>query len=221
VTRTRFALSLILVAACSVQTATSSTTTGTVGATGTGVSTTFTLPGTEAPSIFEPGDVLGVIGVASGESLLLLSFPGESGEAVFELGPLEDGLEALGTAWEIDGVPWERLLLAGHEGYLPRSMLAFIGEHVDVSAQFVEMTFGSVTELGREIAGEIEAEQMILIARPSPLENVYDVIGLGDDSIAGYRIRVVAREISGGYAPDLVHRSPLCARGVTETGLCL
>jgi hypothetical protein len=185
------------------------------------VSTTFTLPGTEVPSIFDPGDVLGVIGVASGNSLLMLSFPGDSGEAVFEVDPLEDGLEALGTAWELDGVPWERLLLAGHEGYLPRSMLGFIGEQVDVTAQFVELTFGSITDLGGEIAGEIEAEGSTLIAQLSPLEVVYDVVGLGDDSIIGYRIRVVAMEISGGYAPDLVHRSPLCARGVTETGLCI
>jgi hypothetical protein len=162
-----------------------------------------------------------VIGVESEPSPGLLSFPGQSGEPVFEVSPLEDDLEALGRAWEIDGVAWEWLLVQGHEGYLPRSWLGFIGEPEDVTSQFAALTSDSVARLGEEIASEIEATKTVLVAQASPLEVVYDVVGLGDDSIAGYRIRVSAREEdTGGFAPESVERSPLCTRGLTATGVC-
>ena len=213
------ALVLILIASC--YGASTTTTTSTTPTSTTPTSTTATLPGNEVPSIFEAGDVLGVIGVESEPSPRLLSFPGQSGEPVFEVSPLEDDLEALGRAWEIDGVAWEWLLVQGHEGYLPGSWLGFIGEPEDVTSQFAALTSDSVARLGEEIASEIEATKTVLVAQVSPLEVVYDVVGLGDDSIAGYRIRVTAREVTGGFAPESVERSALCTRGLTATGVCL
>ena len=217
------ALALILVASCTGAANDTSTTTTTLSITTspTPTTTTVTLPGNEVPSVFEPGDVLGVIGVESEPSPRLLSFPGQTGEQVFEVNPVEDDFEALGRAWSIDDVAWEWLLVEGHEGYLPRSWLGFIGQPEDVTSQFAPLTSDSVVALGEEIAGEIEAANTVLVAQPSPLEVVYDVIGLGDDSIAGYRIRVSAREATGGFAPESVQRSPLCTRGLTATGVCL
>lgn len=220
------ALALILIASCTgaaddESTTTTTSTTLSITTIPTPTTTTATLPGNEVPSIFEPGDVLGVIGVESGSSPRLLSFPGQTGEPVLEVNPIEDDLEALGRAWEIDDVAWEWLLVQGHEGYLPRSWLGFIGEPEDVTSQFAQLTSDSVARLGEEIASEIEAANTVLVAQPSPLEVVYDVLGLGDDSIAGYRIRVAAREATVGFAPESVQRSPLCTRGLTATGVCL
>jgi hypothetical protein len=215
VTRGSVALALILIASCT------GPANGPSPTSTTPTTTTTTFPGNEVSSIFEPGDVLGVIGVESGSSLRLLSFPGQSGEPVFEVSPLEEDLESLGRAWEIEDVAWEWLLVQGHEGYLPRSWLGFIGQPEDVTSQFAPLTSDSLARLGEEIASEIEATKTVLVAQASPLEVVYDVVGLGDDSIAGYRIRVTAREVTGGFAPESVVRSPLCTRGLTATGVCL
>jgi hypothetical protein len=50
---------------------------------------------------------------------------------------------------------------------------------------------------------------------------VYDVLGLGDDSVAGFRVEVTAIGGSGGYGPALVMRTPLCSLGIGEDGRCL
>jgi hypothetical protein len=162
-----------------------------------------------------------VIGAAEGVTHWLVAFPDGLGDVERELEPLDTGLEALGRAWEVDGVLWELMLFDEREGYFPRSMLAFIGEPEDVTERFTGVSSSSMEELGAEIAGEIEATATILVALPGALEVVYDVVGLEDDAVAGYRIRVVAVESSSGYAPELVERTPLCARGIDDAGLCL
>jgi len=184
---------------------------------------TFTLPGGEVDSTFATGDVVGVVGAAHDVTHWLVGLPGDeiTGGVVRELQPTETGLSALGAAWQVDDVLWERLRFGEHEGWFPRSMLAFIGEPEDVTGLYTGISAESVEELGAEVAGEIEAARIVLVAEPGPLEVVYDVIGLEDDSVAGYRIRVVASEQAGRFAPELVERTPLCSRGISEDGLCV
>lgn len=207
-----------MVAACSgeavVLTTTSSTTTTVV------VETTFTLPGAETDSTFRSGDLVGVIGAENGTTHWLVDFPGVDGVAR-EVQPTDTGLEALGIAWQIDDVLWERLAFADREGYFPRSMLAFIGEPEDVTDLYATLNSESVEDLGAQIAGEIEATELVLVAEPSSLEVVYDVIGLGDDSVEGYRVRVIAKEVGVGFTPESVERTPLCRRGLSDSGQCL
>ncbi|HVR78565.1 MAG TPA: hypothetical protein VMS99_09260 [Acidimicrobiia bacterium] len=209
---------LLVVAACSgeavVPTTTSSTTTTVV------VETTFTLPGEETESTFRPGDLVGVVGVDDSVTHWLVDFPGLDGVAR-EVQPTDTRLEALGIAWQVDDVLWERLAFAGREGFFPRSMLAFIGEPDDVTDLYATLNSESVEDLGAQIAGEIEATEIVLVAEPSPLEVVYDVIGLGDDSVEGYRVRVIAKEVAAGFTVELVERTPLCRRGLGDSGQCL
>jgi len=209
---------VLVVAACNggavVPTTTSSTTT-TVP-----VETTFTLPGAETQSTFRSGDLVGVIGAEDGVTHWLVDFPGQDSVAR-EVQPTDNGIEALGIAWQVDDVLWERLSFDGREGFFPRSMLAFIGEPEDVTDLYATLNSKSVEELGGQIAGEIEATRIVLVAEPSPLEVVYDVIGLGDDSVEGYRVRVIAREIDAGFTAELVERTPLCKRGLSDSGQCL
>lgn len=214
------AAALLTVTACSGGVVAATTTTMPPIPTTTGVAIP-PLPGAEADSTLEPGALLAVIGAVEGVTHWLVAFPDGLGDVERELDPLDTGLEALGRAWEVDGVLWELMMFDEREGYFPRSMLAFIGEPEDVTDQFTGVSTSSMEELGVEIAGEIEATEMILVAQPNELEVVYDVLGLGDDAVAGYRIRVVAVESSSAYAPELVERTVLCARGVDDTGLCL
>jgi hypothetical protein len=215
---TSWGVVLLVVAGCGgeavVPTTTPSTTTTVV------VETTFTLPGAETESTFRSGDLVGVVGADDGVTHWLVDFPGVDGVAR-EIQPTDTGLEALGIAWQVDDVLWERLAFADREGFFPRSMLAFIGEPEDVTDLYATLTSESVEDLGAQIAGEIEATEIVLVAEPSSLEVVYDVMGLGDDSVGGYRVRVIAREVDAGFTAELVERTPLCRRGLSDSGQCL
>jgi len=52
-------------------------------------------------------------------------------------------------------------------------------------------------------------------------EVTYDVIGLGDDAVFGYRLRVSGEEVTDGFSLNTVERTALCSRGVDGDGLCV
>jgi hypothetical protein len=185
----------------------------------TGIGTT-TLPGVDVDSSFQPGDRLGVIGVAEDSPLSLAPIPGETSGGM-ELSPTEDGLLASGVARQVEGAVWEQMQLAGEVGYLPRSSVAFLGSPENVTRLYSGVSSDTVRGLGHEIAAEIEASAIVLVAVPGPMEVVYDVIGLEDDFVAGFRIEVVAAETGDLLTPALVERTPLCSRGLSDEGLCL
>jgi hypothetical protein len=185
----------------------------------TGIGTT-TLPGLEVESSFQPGDRLGIIGVATGLPLSLVPTPGITSGGL-ELTPTEEGLVAAGVARQVGEVVWEQMRFGGDDGYLPRSTVAFIGEPEDVTHLYSGVSDDAVRDLGYQIAAEIEAARIVLVAEPAPNEVVYDVVGMEDDTIAGYRIRVVADGAGDELTPAVVERTPLCTSGVSAEGLCL
>ena len=88
---------------------------------------------------------------------------------------------------------------------------------------------------GRAFAGVAVAA---LVATKDPLSRVrisapgtlgqigdatVDVVGIGDDSIAGFRLHVFGNRLStdGGYELRTVERTIICSRGVTSSGACL
>jgi hypothetical protein len=186
----------------------------------TGVGTT-TIPGREVASSFHSGDRLGLIGVEKDSPLSLAPIPGETVGGL-ELVATEDRLVATGVARQVGEIAWEQMQVAGQKGYLPRPKLAFLGDPEDVTHLYSMVSDDTVRDLGYEIAAEIEATRIVLVAEPGPSEVVYDVVGLEDDAVAGYRIRVVAR-VAGDelLSPALVERTPMCTRGTSDEGLCL
>jgi hypothetical protein len=51
-------------------------------------------------------------------------------------------------------------------------------------------------------------------------EIIIDVIGLGDDSVGGYRVHVFSDADHEGYGVHSVEATPLCISGVSD-GVCL
>ncbi len=209
-----------LIAACGGATSTTSTSEA-VTTSPIPVTTTTSLVGSEIESVLAPGAMVGVIGADLDGTHRLMSTPGGSGEVAAELEPTTIGIEALGVARQIDDVIWEEVRYRGNAGFFPRSMLAFIGTAEDVTDQFAGVEAESIQRLAFEVAAEIEATRVVTIAEPGPLEVVSDVIGLGDDSIAGYRVRLAAVEEDGVFRPAVVERTPLCRRGVGGDGSCI
>ena len=51
-------------------------------------------------------------------------------------------------------------------------------------------------------------------------EIAVDVIGLGDDSVGGYRLRIFAEEGPDTFTVRTVERTTFCSRGAGDDGLC-
>jgi hypothetical protein len=54
-----------------------------------------------------------------------------------------------------------------------------------------------------------------------PAEITLDVVGLGDDSVAAQRLRVVGTPGAGRFTLKSVEGTPFCYRGVSAAGRCL
>ena len=88
----------------------------------------------------------------------------------------------------------------------------------------------TVEELGLVIAESMASEDppstITMTVAPTaekPAEVTYDVLGLGDDSLLGYRLVISAERDPGQDRVVLksVERTILCMRGVTGDRLCI
>lgn len=207
--------------------------------------TTTSLPGEDFDAWPQPGDTLGVVGIAFDEELSVRAGPGSGEAEVATLSPLTD-VVATGAARIIpsDGL-WFEITVAGTTGWADGSSLLYIGATRDVTAQ-VEANIGSTTtaptmlELGRLVAdsiastGEVTSRVVVTVAPTSGAtgEVTYDVVGFPDDSIFGARLRITGEQVEGDLVPVAFRRAlvytivsvestALCGRGVTTDGLCV
>ncbi len=174
------------------------------------------------------GDALGVVGVAFDDLLNVREGPGNT-PIVGVLDPGEGGVFATGRArllpttiwWEIDGIGWAN-----------SSFLAYVGQTDDATAEVVAglgdyPTAGTMAELGSIVAFFFASadppSDVVMVVAPTvgDLGQVtFDVIGLGDDALRGYRLLVFAEPASEGFSLKSVERTLLCGRGLAD-GLCV
>lgn len=197
--------------------------------------TTTILPGEPIDIGPRRGDVLSVVGVAHDDTLNVRSAPGVDQPVVTTLDPLTDDVVALGRSRMLPNSIWIEVEANGVIGWASWSFLAFPGVTNDDTAAVVA-SLGAVPaaetmlELGRIVA-EAEASteprsRITMTVAPTVGdlgEVVYDVIGLGDDALAGLRLHVIAQpnESGEGFSLEVVEATALCGRGVTADGLCL
>ncbi|WP_149359329.1 hypothetical protein [Lolliginicoccus suaedae] len=208
------------------------TTSGEPGTTSTG------LPG--EPAMFGPasGDELAVIGVAHDETTAVRAVPGEDGSTVTALAPDAMGLLATGEARSLDdGTTWFEVDAPGGTGWISARDVAYLGVTDDTTAAVIgrigRVSGSSVTEVGEAVADDLASDEppsRIVQSGPATSGDLHevqlDVIGLGDDSVLGYRIRVFGMDdegpdASGEVVLRTVEQTTICARGVTSDGLCV
>lgn len=194
--------------------------------------TITTLAGEPVDGFAGEGDVLMVVGVSHDDVLNVRAGPGIAYEIVATIDP-EGTATATGEARDIGRSIWYRIGVGGTTGWVNASFLAFGGATDDVTAAVVENlgeypTAATLEELGRIVAGTHATtdpeSSVVLSVAPSVGdlgEVAYDVIGLGDDSIYGYRLRVFADPVGDGFALHTVERTDLCGRGVDLAGVCV
>lgn len=208
-------------------TTSSSTTTSTTTTTTT--STTSDLPGEPFVGFAEDGDVLAVMGVAHDDKLNIREGPGTDQSLLTRVGPLEDDLTATGRARILTRSIWYEVSTNdGITGWANSSFLGFMGAVDDATAEFLDGGDPPVTETMQQM-GELVAAGFAstdpasdIVQSVAPTsgdlhEVTYDVIGIGDDSVSGYRLHIFAvsnGDSDEGFTLKTIERTTFCGRGL-------
>jgi hypothetical protein len=204
------------------------TTTTTTSGDGTDDGTDGDLPGEPFDGFTSDGDLLSVVGVAYDDVLNVRAVPGTSADIVATAEPTADDLVATGRARSLPDSIWYEVTVGGATGWVGSRFVAFEGATDDATAEFLDG------------GPPIEAETMVDLAQPviefyaseDPPSNVvqsveasvgdlgeitYDVIGIGDDAVAGYRLHIFGMPTAGGesFVLDSIERTYFCSRGVS------
>ncbi len=213
-------------------TSSSSSTSSTTTTTASGGSTT--LPGEEFIGYVADGDVLGVVAVRHDDVLNIRALPGAGQPVVATAAPTQADLVATGRARLLPGSIWFEVTKAGTTGWANSRFLGHVAGTDDVTATFLA-DYGerpvaeTLVQLGELVAAEFASvdppSQIVLTVAPSVGdlgEVTYDVIGLGDDSVLGFRLHLFAVEGAGGESFELrtIEQTVFCMRG-TSGEICV
>lgn len=195
--------------------------------------TTADMPG--EPTDFGPGqgDVLAVIGVRHDDVLNLRAAPGVDQVILDGIPPRDHELIASGETRELSGSFWILVDYQGTGGWVDLAFVAYLGATSDETAAIIEELGGrptadSMVGLGTLVAATMASDEPpshIVMTEAPAIGNVgevvFDVVGIGDDAVRGFRLHVLGDPVPGGFGLRNVEMTLLCGRGVTDDGLCL
>ena len=211
--------------------------TSVVGTTATPTTPAATTPSTLAGRNVDDGPSegvsLAVIGVEHDDVLNVRSGPGPDEPIVATAEPTSAGLIALGRTRALpDGALWTEVRVRQMDGWVHLGFVAALAGTDDVTSAVVASlgeypTSPSMREMGRLVAtvfASSEPASRIVMVAPAAAGEIQDVtvdvVGVGDDSIRGYRVHVFAVAVSDGLSFYSAELTTLCTRGVTAAGLC-
>ena len=216
------------------------------------VDTTTTVPSvtlTTVPPVAEPigesydfwvpvpreGAILGVVGVRHDDTLNVRSGPDVTFSVIATLEPTQVGIAGTGEGWQLpSGSVWWKVEADGVAGWANQQFLSRLGG-VDDLTSFVVSQLGGIPvaetmlDLGlivaNTFAGVDSGSDVVVSGAPTVGdlgEVTYDVVGLGDDSVGGYRLHIFGQPTDGGGGFSLmsVEATTMCQRAVSD-GLCV
>jgi hypothetical protein len=190
----------------------------------TGDPTDFWVP------IPEEGAVIGVIGVAHDDTLNVRSGPGISFDIVAELDPTLTGISGTGGGWQLPSgsVWWEIEVGGGVTGWANQRFLSRLGGVDDLTSLVVERlgeipAAETMLDLGLAVGDAFlfsEGGSIVMTVAPTVGdlgEVTFDVVGIGDDSVGGYRLHIFGQPSEGGEGFSLksVEATVFCQRGLS------
>ncbi len=197
--------------------------------------TPASLPGTEIDFFPYEGAEMAVVGVEADDVLNVRAGPGVEFDIVATLAPTSDG-EAIATGnnRQLDSGPfWAELRVGDVVGWANYVFLLQSGSVDDVTSQLYPApsdrpSAETLVELARIVAGAVASEEprseVTIVDGPTVGdlgEVTVDVIGIGDDSVGGYRLHVFAEAGPDSFTVRSVEQTTMCSRGVSDTGLCV
>ncbi len=212
-------------------TADGSTTTieATTSTTTEATTTTTELAGEPFDGFIFEGDELGVVGVDADDQLNVRAAPGTGADISATLDPTAMGIEATGDEWLLPGSIWYEVRVDEAVGWVNSRFVAFIGGTDDFTAGYIDAHGRTGAETMNDL-GQIVAENLASEDPPSRItrsvaasvgdlgEVTYDVVGLGDDATAGFRLHIFATEDESGdgFTLRTIEGTFFCARGVSD-----
>ena len=189
------------------------------------------------------GEIVVTLGIPNPrDGILVVSFV-SSGNALIWSGSWDDVILATGRTRKLPDTVWYEVHVAGLIGWVNDAHLAPIGATHDVTAEIIDIldrtpVADTLTELawtvGSAMASVEPPSRLVVVTEPILFEGLgevtVDVLNVGDDSVLGFRLYMVA--VAGGdrmsddpgpFTLRRVERTVLCYshRGVTADGLCM
>lgn len=209
-------------------TTTATTTTTTVAP------TTTTLAGNPIDIGPAAGDRVAVVGVAFDDVLNLRAGPGTNQTILAGLDPTYAQMVAQGEARALPNSIWYKVEADGTVGWVSSRFVAYLGTTNDLTSMVVDRvgeipTAPTMLELADIVADVLKSEDpaSVITVTVPPSEGdlgevTIDIMGLGDDAVAGLRVVVFGQptEDGDGFGLKSVEATSLCSRGVSEGLLC-
>ncbi|MDX1468963.1 MAG: SH3 domain-containing protein [Acidimicrobiia bacterium] len=198
----------------------------------TAAPTTTTIPGEPIDIGPREGDILMVVGVAHDDLLNLRALPGPDQEILGRIPPTYEDLKALGETRSLPNALWVKVSYQGMTGWVHMSFVGYMGPTDDLTHQVVADLGGyptatDMTALGAIVANTFASEEpaslVVIVVEESVGdlgEVTYDVVGIGDDAVLGFRIHVFGEPGTGGLSLVSAEVTTVCGRGISPDGLC-
>lgn len=219
--------------AATTSTTTPTTQPETTTTTAPATTTTTELAGEEIDFGPAEGDEVAVIGVAHDDVLNLRSAPDANADILAEIPNRHDELIALGHTRNVGDAFWIEVEYDGTTGWVHYSFIGYLGVTDDMTAAVIDElgetpVAETMLDIGAAVAETFASEEpesdIVLTVAPTVGdlgEVTYDVIGIGDDAVRGFRVHVFAQPEDETFGLKSVEVTTLCGRGVTAEGLCL
>lgn len=197
--------------------------------------TTTTIDGGEPIDFFwREGDLVEVVGVAAGESLAIRTAPGDASPVAFTLDPLDQATTTGNHRQLSDNSIWTEVSDGDNTGWAPTQSFLMAGDVTDDTARVypniaerpqAETMVQMAEIVAAEYSSDSPASTVTVVDGPTVgdlAEVTVDIIGVGDDSIGGYRVHIFAQPHTGGESFTLrsLEVTTLCSRGASG-GLCV
>ncbi len=179
------------------------------------------------------GAILGVVGVRHDDMLNVRSGPDITFDVVATLEPAQTEIAGTGQGWQLpSGSVWWKIEADGVAGWANQRFLSRLGGVDDLTAFVVgelgeipvsETMVGLGLIVANTFAGVDSGSDVVISVAPTVGdlgEITYDVIGLGDDSVGGYRLHTFGQPTDSGFSLMAVEATTMCQRGVSG-GLCI
>jgi hypothetical protein len=176
-----------------------------------------------------------VVGVSFDDVLNVREGAGVMFDLVTTLAPTSEDVVSAGEARIVSRSIWWRVVANGTDGWANASYLGMLGMVDDLTHLVVDEVgripgAETMLDLGLIVVDTFKSEEpasrVVMSVAPTVGdlgEVTYDVVGIGDDAVLGYRLHVFGQEDEGGEGFSLksVEATIFCGRGVTEDGLCV
>ena len=149
---------------------------------------------------------------------------------------LNRGVIATGNTRRLPTTIWHEIRMGDAVGWASSAFLSPLGATRDATAQIVAAlgetpAAPTPAELGRVVAEAVASDEppSRIVVSGAPVigdlaEVTFDVLGLPDDAVRGFRLHIFAQQDSGSgpFALKTVESTTICDsyRGVSEEGLC-